>query len=399
MIVALLPVLLAQYTHSALHVGFAIGGEGFFALALPFWAGKLSDRLPARWAGRFGRRTFFLFLTAPVMAVSIALAPFLDGFWTLTAVAFVFFAALQAYTTPFMALLVDDVPDERRGAVQGIQGAYRAAGLGYGLVAAGLLFSIWRPLPFLTAGAVVIATTVLTATADRRLSGWAAHPHHAQEHAGSGWRALLAKPAALWLLLANSLWSAAIDGVRPYVFLYASDVLGVNVASASFGMLFLVGGLALGSLAAGRLGDRFSRTRVLSIGTAVMSLAMLAGFFARDVPTAIGVMVFASAGAATMMTLPFPAFAAVMGGGGGAGERTAGEYTGLFVVGIGLGRILSPMLVGAAVDLGARWLPAQKGYPFMWLVAGGLASLGWLALRQSERAARQASSSASSPAR
>jgi hypothetical protein len=128
-----------------------------------------------------------------------------------------------------------------------------------------------------------------------------------------------------------------------------------------------------------------------------MSLAMLAGFFARDVPLAVGVMIFASAGAATMMTLPYPAFASVMGG--GAGERTAGEYTGLFVVGIGLGRILSPMLVGAAVDWGARWLPAQKGYPFMWLVAGGLASLGWLALRQSQRVARQASSSASSPPR
>jgi MFS family permease len=391
-IVALLPVLLAQYTHSALLVGFAIGGEGFFALAVPFWAGKLSDRLHPRWAARFGRRTFFLFLTAPIMAAAIALAPFLDGFWTLTAVAFVFFAALQAYTTPFMALLVDDVPDERRGAVQGIQGAFRAAGLGYGLVAAGLLFSVWRPLPFLTGGAMVLATTMLTARADRRLSGWAAHPHQAHEHAGSGWTELLRKPAALWLLLANSLWSAAIDGVRPYVFLYASEVLGANVASASFGMLFLVAGLAIGSLAAGRLGDRFPRTRVLSIGTAVMSVAMLAGFFARDVPVAIGVMVFASAGAATMMTLPYPAFASIMG------ERTAGEYTGLFVVGIGLGRILSPMLVGGAVDWGARWLPEQKGYPFMWLVAGGLASLGWLALRKSEREARHASSSASSPA-
>lgn len=57
--VALLPVLLAEYAPSAVWIGFAIGGEGIFALLVPYWIGALSDHLPARLARRFGRRTLF----------------------------------------------------------------------------------------------------------------------------------------------------------------------------------------------------------------------------------------------------------------------------------------------------------------------------------------------------
>src|SRR5207237_3733191 len=83
LMVAVLPVLLAQYTRSAMWIGFAVGGEGVFALIVPYWIGFLSDHLPGPLARRFGRRTFFLLLMAPVMALSLGIAPFLHGYWPL----------------------------------------------------------------------------------------------------------------------------------------------------------------------------------------------------------------------------------------------------------------------------------------------------------------------------
>ena len=57
--VAVLPVLLAKYARSAVWIGFAVGGEGVFALLVPYWIGYLSDHLHPRLAARFGRRVRF----------------------------------------------------------------------------------------------------------------------------------------------------------------------------------------------------------------------------------------------------------------------------------------------------------------------------------------------------
>ena len=87
---------MAAYSPSAFMIGFAIGAEGLFALFIPYWAGALSDALPAHIAARFGRRSLFLMVMAPVMAGALLLAPFLDGYWSLFAVGVLFFGALTA---------------------------------------------------------------------------------------------------------------------------------------------------------------------------------------------------------------------------------------------------------------------------------------------------------------
>src|SRR5690625_2589495 len=112
--VTLLPVLLAEYVSSAIWIGIAIGGEGVFALLVPYWAGLLSDRLPAGLAARFGRRAFFLLLMAPLMAATLVIAPFLKGYWPLAGIALLFFAFFHAYLTPLWALMVDLRSEERR---------------------------------------------------------------------------------------------------------------------------------------------------------------------------------------------------------------------------------------------------------------------------------------------
>ncbi|MBX6364528.1 MAG: MFS transporter [Gemmatimonadetes bacterium] len=380
--VAVLPILLARYAPSAVWIGFAVGGEGIFALLVPYWVGYLSDHLPLSLARRFGRRTFFLMLSAPIMALSIAAAPFLHGYWTLAAAAFVFFSALHGYLAPLWALLVDAVPDERRGRVQGVRGVLHSLGLGYGLVASGLLFGIWHPLPFLLAAALILFTTWLTILFAPKDAGAHAMQQGERSAFGAVIRDMRERTEIPWFLFANALWTGAVDGIRPYFFLFATVVIGLSVAQSSLVLVLLVVGLAVGSYVVGLLGDRFDRRRLLQLGGAITGVAMLGGFFVRTLPGAIGLLLVAGVGAAALVALPYPLFTSLIG------ETAIGRYTGLYILSVGLGRIVSPMLVGAAIDLGAQWLPALKGYPFMWPMAGLLTTVGAIALHQAQPSRR-----------
>src|SRR5690606_23921537 len=86
-------------------------------------------------------------------------------------------------------------------------------------------------------------------------------------------------------------------------------------------------------------------------------------------------------GAAALIALPYPLFAEMVGG------RAIGRYTGLYILSLGLGRILAPVAMGAAIDLAKPLFPGGDGYPIMWPVAGTMSIFGLLALRASLRAA------------
>jgi MFS family permease len=379
--VALLPVLLADYAPSAIWIGFAIGGEGIFALMVPYWIGALSDHLPGWLARRFGRRTLFLLLMAPLMAAALVVAPFLKGYWPLAGIAFAFFSVFHGYLTPLWALMVDTVPDERWGRVHGVRGALHAGGLGYGLVASGLLYAIWPPLPFLIAALLILVTTGITvAAAPSGVGG--VRGRGGERRGGEGWgvwRELQDRPDLRRFLVANALWTGAVDGIRPYVFLFAAVVVGINTAETSLILLLLVGGIGVGSVALGRLGDRYGRGRLLSAGALLTAAAMTCGIAIRAVPGAVALLLVSGIGAAALIALPYPLFAELVGG------RAIGRYTGLYILSVGAGRVLAPVAVGAAIDLGKPLFPTLEGYPMMWPVAGGLALLGLAALRSSLR--------------
>jgi len=379
--VTLLPVLLARYTSSALLIGAAVGGEGVFALTLPVWSGMLSDRIGRHPGARLSGRMVVVSIAAILLASSTAIAPFIKGYWASAGIAFVSFAALHAYLTPFWALTIDAVPDERRGRVQGVRGILRSVGLAYGLVVAGLLFGISRPLPFLVAGLLVVATTTLSGAAARAVSP----ARHESTHKGLGqaWRSLIRNRPALWLLAADACWNASVDGIRPYFYLYAKNVLGTTVRQTSIGLLLLVIGLAGGSWFVGRLGDRYDRMRLLQAASLGLAIAFALGFTVRSIPVSLLIAGAAGLAASAIMTLPLPLYANLVG------DQSSGENTGLYVVSVTIGRVCSPLLVGGAVDLSSRFMPQTHGYPVMWLVSCALALAGWRCVRISAHAVRE----------
>lgn len=380
--VAILPILLQEYAPSALWIGLVIGCEGLLAILVPYWVGYFSDHLPERWARRYGRRAFFLWATAPIMVAALAATPFLEGFWLLAAAGFVFFTGLHGYMTPLWALMIDAVPDERRARVQGVRGAFQAGGLAFGLIGGGLLFALAPPLPFLLAGVLVLVSTWLTVAAapsDRSSRGGWRPPRPDAEPV---WRRLVDNGPVRWFLVANTLWTGAVDGIRPFIFLFAVLVLGITVAEASLVLAWLLVGLAVGAVVIGRLAGRVGRVRLLALAAVTTGLAMGFGVFVRDVPSAMAVLAVAGLAAAAFIALPFPVFAGL------AGQEAAGRQTALYIVSMGFARIIAPIMVGAAIDAGARIVPEYQGYPFMWLVAGLLVLLSVPALLRSVHLAR-----------
>jgi hypothetical protein len=70
------------------------------------------------------------------------------------------------------------------------------------------------------------------------------------------------------------------------------------------------------------------------------------------------------------VSLPYPVFEGLVD------EDDVGRSTGAFFASVGVARLFAPLLVGAAIDLGAIWMPDVQGYPMMWPVAGALILLG-----------------------
>ena len=387
LIIALLPVLLGRHTSSATAIGAVIGAEGLLAILVPYWIGYMSDHLPDALARRFGRRAFFLWTSAPLMTATLVAVPFLDGFWPLAAAGITFFAALQGFTTPLWALLIDAVPDERRARVQGVRGAFQALGLAFGLIVGGFLFELWEPLPFVIAGVVLLISTWLTALSAPSDRGGTQLPHIRKKKAPV-WRRLLKRPEIRWFLLASGLWNGAIDGIRPYIFLYAAAVFGISVGGTSGLLVFLLLGVGLGAVAVGRLSDVVGRARLLGISAGLCGVAMLVAYLPRTSSGIIWLLAVAGLAAASFIALPFPVFAKL------AGDEAPGRQTALFIVSIGISRVLAPIIIGAVIDFAARFDPVLGGYPFMWVAAGAMALLSVPALSKAVSAARARQSGA-----
>jgi MFS family permease len=388
LIAALLPVLLAPHAPATFLIGAVIAAEGVFALFLPYVAGAMSDSLPARYGGRFGRRGRLLALAAPIMVLALVLIAFLDGFWRLAGAAVLFFIGLHLYSGPLRALLVDVTPERHWGSVQGVLGAAHLGGVGFGLVAGGLLYAVWEPLPFLVAAALVAVLTLATLLAAHRLreSGDAdgeradassRHDRHRKGFSGElrFLRELLRSPKPRRFLISNALWNAGVEGIRPYIFLFATVTAGIAIETASMAMFGFLGAAGIGSVFIGRMGDRWGRGRLLLIGAVLTGAAMLPGLFARDLITLIVLLVPAGLGAAALIVLPYPVFEGMVG------DDDVGRSTGAFYASVGTARILAPLLVGAAIDAARAFMPRDEAYAVVWPVCGVLILLGAVTLR------------------
>lgn len=378
------PLVLRDFTSSEAAIGFAIGGEGAFALFLPLVVGGLSDRTRSR----FGQRLPYLLVAAPLLAIAIALLPFSGSYGAAAGLIFVFFVAYFVYYPPYRALFADLVPESHYGRAQGDQGVMRGLGLGAALIAGGLLLSVWTPLPFVLAAVAVLATTALlvrgvqiqaTSEACRLPAGTAGTAQSVRQ-------LIREHPELRAYVVANALWEFSLVGLKTFIVLYVIEGLGhsVTVATAVIGVV--AAAYVAAALGVGRLADRVGLYRLLRIALWVYGVGLIVGAFPTSItPMLIGLPIVALGGA-VLMTLPYGLLMSMMP------EGSEGAVSGLYGFSRGLGAILGPVAVGVAIELARPLFASTNGFAAMWPVVGipVLLSLAFLPAMERNISSKQA---------
>jgi MFS family permease len=353
------PVVLIRLTHSTTMVGALIGGEGAFALVVPLVAGALSDRMPA---SPLGRRLPFVLLGTPLIVAGLVLLPFSPSMALAGAAVLAFFVGYYLYYPPYRALYPDLLPRTLYARAQAGQAIARGAGLGVALLAGGLLLSIWRPLVFLIAATVIVVTTVALLPVFQ-LQSHCGNP--ALPYVAESLRELVLRDRKLRLFaLVNALWEFSFAGLKTFIVLYVVRGLGRSPAVASAVIAVVAVAYIAGAPIAGRLADRYGIVRTLRWTSVIYGAGLLVGAVPHTLPPLlVGLPVVALAGA-IVLTLP-QALAFTL-----APAGSEGAAAGLQDFSRGVGVVLGPVAVGAAVAAADGIFPATHGYGAMWLVIG-----------------------------
>ena len=352
------PVLLGKATASGAAIGAAIGAEGLFALFLPLFVGRLSDRTRSR----LGRRLPYALFAAPLLVVPLVLVPFSSSYAATVALVSLFFVGYFVYYPPYQALFADLVPPSHHGRAQGAQGIARGLGLGAALVGGGLLLSVWAPLPFILGAAAVVVTTLALVKVVRGID-----PNVPERPLAPSpsLRALVAEHRDLRAFLAlNSLIEFSFMGLKTFIVLFVIKGLGESMTMASAVIGVVDASYVVAAPLSGRLADRLGVLRVMRVAIWVYGAGLLFAATLDSVrPMLVALPVVALAGA-VVMTLPYGMLMKLTPPG------SEGAVSGLFNVSRALGVILGPIVVGAAIDLLAPLFASTNGYGAMWVAIG-----------------------------
>jgi MFS family permease len=352
------PVILIKLAESPTVVGALVGGEGALALVVPITAGAISDRLPP---SPLGRRLPFVLLGAPLAAAALVLLPFSSSIGIAGAAVLVFFVGYYVYYPPYRALYADLLPRRLYARAQAGQAIARGAGLGFALLVGGLLLGLWQPLPFLIAAGILAATTIALLPVFRLQSRCsnAAVPYQA-----ASLRILLKSPGLRVFGVVNALWEFSFAGLKSFIVLYVVRGLGLSAAVASAVIAVVAVAYIVGAPLAGWLADRYGLLRVLRLASLVYGAGLLIGVLPHTLPPLlIGLPVVALAGA-IVLTLP-QALAFSL-----APVGSEGAAAGLQDFSRGIGVVLGPIVVGAAIGISEPLFTSTHGYASMWPVIG-----------------------------
>ena len=353
------PVILLELTDSTSEVGTLLAAEGAFALTIPLVVGGLSDRLPG---SPRTRRMPFIVAGAALLVPAAVVLPFSDSYALAAGAVLVFFLGYYLYYPPYRALYADLLPRTLFARAQPSQAILRGTGLGIALIVGAVLLSVWEPLPFAIAAAVVLATTVALAplfqvenTCPNRVLPYEPVPTRTLLFRNGEMRAFA---------VANALVEFSFAGLKTFIVLYVVEGLDESPAVASAVIAVVAVAYVVGAPLAGRLADRYGIVTVMQVAALAYGAGLVFGVFPQSLGPMVVLLPFVALAGAVLMTLP-QALAFTV-----APPGSEGAASGLLDFSRGIGLVLGPIAVGAAIEASRGRLEATDGYAAMWPVIG-----------------------------
>lgn len=371
---SLIPPMLQDLGLASVVIGIILTWDNIINMLLQPWVGEKSDRT---WT-RFGRRKPWIMVGAPMAAVFFILVPFVRENFILIALAILGTnLGMALFRSPTVSYLGDLFPSEQRSKANGVINLMGGLGAAVALFAGGALYNIGVPLPFIVGAAVMLAAVAVVLI-------FVKEPRHVEQEEEPESGGVIRNFKEVWrqkdrsgimILLAIFFWFVAWNAMEAFFTLYAVNVLGVEVGTATMMLTAFAGALILFAIPSGYIATRFGRKRTILVGLVGMLVGLVAGFTVRD--TTVLLVVLAVMGAfwalVNINSLPI-----VYDFGG---EDRIGAYTGLYYFASSAAAITGPILAGGLIDF--------TNFTMIWLFSAiffVLAIVAMLRLREPEGA-------------
>lgn len=375
------PVLLDRIADSPALIGAVMLVNAAAGFAVPLAVGMWSDR---RAEGGLGRRTPFVVGGVAVTSAGLlAVAAGVDtSYPVLGLAAGCVYVGLNATATAHRAVVVERFEDDGRPAATSSQELSMLVGglLGVGV---GGVFIADTPawLLFVVAATVAPLLAVPTVMLLRRMERRPLQASPEEKTPDASLRAVIRRPGAREVLLAQILWVAGYVALPVFFVLYADHVLDLS-AGAAAGML---AGFGILTGAAMVVAGRARPERVfplLLVGAALLGGGLVAAAPAGSAAAAALPFASAAVGAGLVTALGFPYFARFVP------KAEAGSYSGLYFSVRAIAATVAIPLAGLLVEFTGsyRTLMAQGAFALLALIPLALARA---AERQPATAARR----------
>jgi len=324
--------------------------------------GPISDRTHTR----FGRRMPYILIFAPIAALALAAIPMapqmipaelngqadqLGGLFAFFVVSLgVMLLAMALWRTPTFALLPDLIPSPLRSQANGVINLMAGIGGIIAFVLGGMLYNIYRPLPFWAGGAIMVAAVVvlfLTIKEPKEL----VEPTQQDESVLTILRKLRAIPrenlrSLILVVLTIFCYMMGYNAVETFFSSYGVNTLGVKESTASMILSVAYISFIIFALPAGMLAARIGRKRTIMIGLALFAAVLVVTFFT---PVVSAVIVLLAIGGFAWALVNINGLPMVLDT--STTEDMMGTFTGLYFIAATLAGTLGPIFNGWIIDL------------------------------------------------
>ncbi len=370
------PKFLGDHISSKTIIGIIMALDNALAVFLipivSIWSDKTRTRI--------GRRMPWILATLPVCAILFAFVPYARPFlWGLIVLLFFLNIFKQAARGPIVALMPDLTPAEYRSEANGVINTMGGLAAILGTLILGKLMDFDKvlpvigqtkgKLPFPVATVFILVSTILVFALIRENKLAAAVGNDPEKKPVPFKEAVKAaikgSRGALLILVSLFLWFIGYEGVKPFIGVYAMDVIGVSDGSAGFGMGAVGVAYALFAVPSGYLAHKIGRKKTIRISLfalVIVCLFLLAfdftlrgGLIPAGIafPVYLGILFVFGIFWVSVVANSFPMLWQM------AGQDTMGIYTGVYYTASQSAAIAAPPIAGAIIDLIVKFSPIK----------------------------------------